>query len=312
MKCDCHNDAALLLREHKSLLHIPEAQFDFARAKDVLDVAFCAIWIDERKYGDAQTAEFEKILQLLNQDMAQLPDVQPLLWQEQLDELQKGTLLSLISMEGAGPLAGKAENILPYFQQGLRAIGLTWNFDNAFAGAAMCGDEQGLSEEGRKLVQLCNQQGILLDAAHAGSATLRDLLQTSQQPIIDSHTVCRALSPEVCRGLTDAELVSLAEKQGVAGICFVQDFLGGEGNLECLCRHIEHAVGLIGSEHVALGGDLDGCEPHAELAGVQHYAGIYRRLRERGMNEEDVHNVSGESVRRLLKKVLPHQPNMLD
>ncbi len=303
MRCDCHNDSALFLREHASLWQVADAQLDFYRARQVLDAAFFAIWIDERKYKENAAEEFRRIFDLLLGDIAVQETVTPLLWREQLDTVEDDKLLALISMEGAAPLAANSESLIDYFTAGLRAVGLTWNLSNNFAGSAFEGG--GLRPAGIALVQACNQLGILLDAAHSSSETLHDLLRYSNKPIIDSHTVCGTLCADYPRAVSDHDLQELAAHGGVACICFVPDFLGGSGDLEQVCTHIEYAVRLIDSTHVAIGGDLDGCQPHADLADVSAYPRLLERLRARGMAEADIANVAGESVRKLLQQVLP-------
>ena len=151
----------------------------------------------------------------------------------------------------------------------------------------------------------CNRMGVLLDGAHASHAAFADLLQVSRQPIIDSHTVCAAFGDDFGRALTDEELRALAAQGGVACITFVADFLGENGSMDRLCEHIEYAVRLIGSDHVGLGADYDGAQLNPELAGVQFLPALYRRLAQRGMSEEKLNDVKGNSVRRLLQQVLP-------
>jgi membrane dipeptidase len=90
----------------------------------------------------------------------------------------------------------------------------------------------------------------------------------------------------------------------VAGITLVPDFLGGD-SIDDVCRHIEYAVELMGSEHVAIGSDFDGAQLVRGINGVQDFPLLLARLSERGMAAADVENVGGESMRRLLTQVLP-------
>lgn len=306
MRIDCHNDTALLLREHPSLAQLDDAHLDYARLRKYLDAAIFAIFVHEQDYAGLEAEEFRNILALLQADLAQQPDLQLLLWRDQLETLPAAQITQImISMEGATPLGKDAAHFQEYFDQGLRAIGFTWNYDNDYGCCAF--SKGGLRAAGLDLVQRCNRQGVLIDAAHASRETFADLVRFSTAPIIDSHTVCAALCADFPRCLQDEELQALAAKGGVAGITFVADFLGGNGDLDQLCAHIEHAVALIGSEHVALGGDFDGATLHESCAGVQMLPNLYTRLRQRGMAEHDLNNVAGDSVRRLLLQVLPQR-----
>jgi len=301
MRIDCHNDTALFLRDRVTLRTLPQAHLDFDRLQTSLDAAIFGIFIHEEQYAGQVEEEFARILQLLKADIAAQPDMGLLLWKDQLTEVPAEKLV-LLSMEGAAPLGKDAQHFDEYVAQGLRAIGLTWNYDTYFAGCNL--SHSGLTQAGKELVARCNEAGVLIDVAHASRETLADILACSSKPILDSHTVCAALN-DCPRAITDDELQELAAKGGVAAITFVKDFLGGKGDLDRLCDHIEHAVALVGSEHVGLGADYDGAGLHEECCGVEKLPMLYARLKERGMQDADIRNVAGESVRRLLQQVLP-------
>ena len=305
LRIDCHNDTVGFFNDHPSLERLPQAHLDYQRLRAYLDAAFFAIFVDQKEYAGREAPRFSSVLDKLRADLAGQPDFQLLLGRDQLEKPQPQRHLVLVSMEGAAPLGQEAEHLTDYYGRGLRAVGLTWNYDTAYAGAAAAGGG-GLTPAGQRLVARCNRLGVLLDAAHGSSQTLADLLKYSKAPIIDSHTVCGALGENRWgRCLSDEELRALAAQGGVAGLAFVPDFLGGDGGLDRLCEHIEHAVALVGSAHVALGADFDGTEMHPAYAGVQHLPKLYQRLQQRGMSCGDIDNVAGESVRRLLLQVLP-------
>ena len=303
MRIDCHNDTVGFLRNNSSLERLSGAHLDFERLRTYLDCSFFAVFIDQKKYAADPSGEFSHMLELLKADIAAAPGLELLLGGSQLEADPPEKSLILLSMEGAAPLGDDGERLDEYFAAGLRALGLTWNHATAYAGGAREGG--GVTAAGRRLIRRCNELGILLDGAHASHAAFSDLLRESRRPIIDSHTVCAAFGDGFGRALTDEELRALAAKGGVAAITFVADFLGAGGSMDRLCEHIEYAVSLIGSEHVGLGADYDGADLAPELAGVQLLPSLYARLRQRGMAEEDLDNVKGNSVRRLLRQVLP-------
>ncbi|NLF80386.1 MAG: hypothetical protein GX572_04245 [Clostridia bacterium] len=309
LRADCHADTALWLLEQPSLVELSGSHQDYRRISEYLDLAFLAIFLDEAEYEHELPRLFARLLLMLKADIAAHADlVEPLLWREQLE--QSGAdlpKLLLLGAEGASCLGADCQHLETYFQAGLRFIGLTWNYANAYAGG--CGGAGGLTEAGRRLVDLCNAKGLLLDGAHLNEASFWDLAELRQYPFIVSHTCCAALQPHR-RNLDDSQMLALAELDGVMGITFVPDFLGAAGDLRRLCEHIEYAVALIGSCHVALGSDFDGCEPHAELSGVQTLPRVYTELCRRGMNAADVDNVMGNSVVRLLARVLPSRARL--
>lgn len=300
MRIDCHCDTVANFIKHPSLQCLPDAHMDYQRLREYLDVSFFAVFIDQKQWGQDTPGEFQRVLGLLAEDVSRQEDIDLLLWREQLEQPQHKLILA--GMEGAEGLGEHCAHLQTYYEQGLRLIGPTWNYATPYAGSNVTGG--GLTEQGGELVRRCNQLGVLLDAAHSSEASLDDMLACSEKPLIDSHTVCAAICDDWPRSINDRQLVALADKGGVACITMVPDFLGGEGGLEQFCRHVEHAVALIGSEHVGIGADYDGAELLPELAGVQKLPAVYDRLRQRGMKEEDLQQVMGGSVQSLLIQVL--------
>ena len=80
---------------------------------------------------------------------------------------------------------------------------------------------------------------------------------------------------------------------GVAGLNMYTDFIGNNADIDKTCDHIFHFLELDPSgKHIALGGDLDGCETlPAGFEGVQSYPQIASRLLERGLNEQTVMDI---------------------
>ena len=307
MRIDCHNDTALFLRQHETLASLKDAHLDYDRVYRYLDGAFFAVFVDEKKYVHNTAEEFSSLLDLLTHDLQNLAEGNILLWHQQLKEKNIRTPWALIYMEGAAPLGKNMENLDRFFDMGLRAIGLTWNYDNDYGGGATEGGR--LTPLGRKLIAACNKKGILLDVAHSSSQTCADVIRYSSQPVIDSHTVCGGVYGRWPRAISDSEMLMLADCGGVCAITMVPDFLGGRGDLDRICEHVEYAVALVGSEHVAIGSDYDGACLHEECAGLEYRPLLIDRLRQRGMDEVDVRNVDGDSVHRLLKRVLPNKKN---
>lgn len=306
MRTDCHSDTALWLLEKESLMDIPQAHQDYRRIGAYLDLAFLDIFLDEAEHKEDAPAYFQFILRRLTADIAAHPAwVAPLLWREQLDAPNTGGTLPklvLIAMEGAAGLGEDSEYLDAYFAAGLRLIGLTWNYANRYAGG--CASDAGFSRAGWDLVASCNAIGVLLDGAHLNRRSFWDLCEASRAPFIVSHSCCAGLH-EHRRNLDDSQMRALAERGGVMGVTFVPDFLGGAGDFDRLLEHIEYAVSLIGSDHVALGSDFDGSDLCTGLTGVESLPALYAALAARGMAEADIANVAGLSVRGLLSRVLP-------
>jgi len=303
MRIDCHNDTQLFLREKPSLIRLPEAHLDYERMERYLDLAFFALWIEQKEFAPVLSETFRQSWDRLRADMAVNSNIRLLTHKEQL--LDPNAPMALLCMEGAEPLGDTDASLDQLYAEGLRLIGMTWNYDTRYAGGAF--ETGGITEAGEKLIRRCNELGILLDGAHLNDGSFDRLVELSSQPVIDSHTVCRSLCSDYPRSISDAQLEELAEKGGVASICMVPDFLGGTKDLREFCRHVDYAVKLIGSEHVGIGADYDGTAMTEDMAGVEKLPEVYKALKKQGLTEEELANVAGDSVKRLLLQVLPER-----
>jgi len=72
---------------------------------------------------------------------------------------------------------------------------------------------------------------------------------------------------------------------------------------EKIVEHIDHAVKLVGATHVGLGSDFDGTTVPDGMDDVSMLPKITAALLEKGYSEQDVKNILGENILRLLEKV---------
>jgi microsomal dipeptidase-like Zn-dependent dipeptidase len=72
---------------------------------------------------------------------------------------------------------------------------------------------------------------------------------------------------------------------------------------EQIVDHIDHAVKLVGAQHVGLGSDFDGTAVPDGMEDVSKLPKITAALLARGYSEQDVKNILGENILRLLDRV---------
>lgn len=196
---------------------------------------------------------------------------------------EKGKTAALLSVEGP-EVIGCDPARLPFLKgEGFVMTTLTWNADNALAGCHS--STQGLSARGEEFVRTAEKLEILIDVSHLSEAAFWDLVRVARRPILASHSNCRVLC-EHTRNLTDDQLRAVAESGGTVGLNLYPPFLGENADFSVLQQHLEHMLRLCGEDHVAIGGDLDGCK---ELAGgfsnLSDFAGFYEFLRGKGYEE---------------------------
>src|SRR5205823_4586705 len=76
---------------------------------------------------------------------------------------------------------------------------------------------RGLTEIGRKVIERMNTLGMIIDVSHADRATLYDVVDLTEQPIIASHAGAKAIEA-FDRFLDDGEIAAVARTGGVVGL----------------------------------------------------------------------------------------------
>lgn len=235
---------------------------------------------------------------------------------DDLGRLGDGRIGLMLALEGASSLEGAPWLIDVLAQLGLRMASLTWNERNAFAGG--CDHGEGLTPDGARLVDRMVELGIAIDLAHASPRTFADVLDRldGATPLV-SHAACRALYDHA-RNLDDSQLAALAARGGVLGLMLHPFVLGVDANLDTFLDHIDHAVAVMGTDHVGLGGDflrqiarafgeievIDGMPLDAaldELEGPQDYPALVTALQARGYQGDDLAAILGGNVVRVLR-----------
>lgn len=214
---------------------------------------------------------------------------------------------ALLAIEGGEALAGSVELLELYHRLGLRSLTLTWNQRNELAdGVGEGNNAGGLTKFGKRVIQQMNRLGMLVDVSHLSDAGFWDVLQVSTEPIIASHSNCRALCNHR-RNLTDDQIKALAQADGVMGVTLAGDFIHEyTPSLNRLVDHIEHVVQLVGIEHVGLGSDFDGVDRlPPEIPDVSALPRLTEVLQSRGFTPEHIQAILGGNLLRILRQVLP-------
>jgi len=221
------------------------------------------------------------------------------------------------------------------YRLGIRSTTLCWG--NATSWIDSCNDEPhgGLTDFGRAIVSEMNQVGMIPDISHVSDKAFYDVLDASIRPVFASHSSCRDLTP-ARRNMTDEMISALAEKSGVININFGAGFVTREPAnvhlahlndwdnkdydgwerigvadgeigppLDALIDHFEHAIDLVGAEHVGIGTDFDGVK--SLPVGMDHIGLmpiVTDLLLKRGRSEAEITEVLGESNMRLFREAM--------
>ena len=145
---------------------------------------------------------------------------------------------------------------------------------------------------GRKYVKEAQRLGMLVDVSHISDQGFWDIMEITQGAVVATHSNSRSVHP-VSRNLTDDMFLAICKTGGVAGINFYKDFIGQTNDCDAAINHILHFFDLDPSgKHIALGGDLDGCDNLCDgVGGVQDYPVLAQKLIDCGVSHQTVEDI---------------------
>jgi membrane dipeptidase len=209
---------------------------------------------------------------------------------------------AVVAIEGGDCLEGDLANLDVFYRSGVRLITLMHYTPNDI-GDIMTGTARhgGLTPFGRQVVARMQGLGLVVDAAHAHSLTLKDIASVASGPIIDSHT---SPAPPVQDGLKPParmrsweELEWIARTGGIVCTWPLRTQYGGwqRATIEDWARETVEIKRRIGIEHVALGTDGGGGVPRrvASYDGYRDLGRLADALAAAGLSEGDIRAYMG-------------------
>lgn len=257
---------------------------------------------------------------------------------------ESGRIASLMGAEGGHSIDSSLGALRMLHALGVRYLTLTHNDNVPWADSAT--DEPavgGLSAFGREVVREMNRIGMAVDLSHVSADTMRHALETSEAPVMFSHSSARAVCDHP-RNVPDDVLASLTGNGGLCMVTFVPKFISpavrewdltaadaaaGEGvhsadwtaytaflesytpanpppsaSLDDVVAHVEHVREVAGVDHIGLGGDYDGVgRLPTGLEDVSCYPRLLEALADRGWSDEDLGKLTWGNALRVLEGV---------
>jgi membrane dipeptidase len=201
----------------------------------------------------------------------------------------------------------------------------------------------GLTDFGRDVVRELNRLGVMVDISHVADKTFWDAIEVSKAPMIASHSSCRAISgharnmtDDMIKALAskggviqinyldqfiDNDLFQYSQKSQPLMRELQQKYPGRENldrrrdevakqfgpapkaSWEKIVEHIDHAVKLVGADHVGLGSDFDGGSMPVGMEDCTQLPKITEALMRKGYSTSDIRKILGENTLRLLSDV---------
>lgn len=221
------------------------------------------------------------------------------------NDKRNGRKSIMLGIENGLAIERELANLKHFAQRGVVYITLCHNGDNDICDSARgCNTHDGVSSFGEKVIREMNDLGIMVDLSHGDEKSFYDALDISRVPIVCSHSNCKALC-DVPRNLTDDQLRALAAKGGVAHTTLYGGFLRKDGEASVLdaVDHLEHAIRIMGIDHVGIGTDFDGDGGVRGMADSSELINFTIRLLRRKYSERDIEKIWGGNWLRVMAQV---------
>jgi len=225
-----------------------------------------------------------------------------------------GKIAAVITVEGGEPLEGRIESLRTIYRLGVRSLTLTHFPRNDLGDGSGADSCSHLTDFGKEVVEEMNRLGMIVDISHLNKTGYWDVMDRSKDPVLATHSNCKALCSHH-RNLEDDQIKALAENGGVINLSFCAGFIKdgvGFKDPEALKKvtildwldHLDHAVGLVGTDHVGIGSDLDGGCGFPGLDDITKFPDLTRGMVFRGYSDQDIKKILGGNNMRVFKKVL--------
>ncbi|XP_060084515.1 dipeptidase 1-like [Ylistrum balloti] len=222
-------------------------------------------------------------------------------------------IASLIGLEGGHMIGNTLGNLRMYYMIGVRYMTLTHSCDNDWADNYKAdlngGISKGLTDFGKVVVREMNRLGMIVDVSHVSYQTMIDAIQTSDAPVIFSHSSVFALCNHY-RNVKDDVLRMMKQKNGIIMINFYTGYINcnpdhaNTTTVSQVADHIDYVKKLIGVEYVAIGADYDGVPfMPLELEDSSTYPVIFAELKRRNWSVEDLKKLAGLNFLRVFRAV---------
>lgn len=236
-------------------------------------------------------------------------------YQDVINNKSNKKMSALLTIEDAGLMEGKMENLDYLYSQGVRMMTLTWNYPNGVGYPNFSLSEKnplycppntkdGLTPFGIELVKKMNELGMIIDVSHLSDAGFYDVIKYSKQPIVASHSNARTVCG-VIRNMTDDMILKLKENGGVMGINYCPDFVSTSqtNQIPDIIKHINHIKKIAGVDVISLGSDFDGIPTPLGMSDCTKTLALKDALVKEGYTDEEIKKIFSLNFLRIFKKV---------
>jgi len=312
---DAHCDTISQIYNHNESITENSFHVDLRRIRENYEKYIQVFAVFAEEAPDAAQAFFmaDKMIDRFYSEMMHAGKLSLCLDSKDIADIESnGGIGAILALEGGKALNGDLDNLLYFYEKGVRILSLTWNQMNDLAcgvmdasGTAWPDSKKGLSDLGKMAIEKMNELGILLDVSHLSDEGFFQVCAITKKPFIASHSNSRKICRHI-RNLTDEQILCIKNAGGVIGINLNPEFLNSSGRADIndIIRHVEHIAALAGEDHIGLGTDFDGiCSTPESISGVEDLYIIFNRLLQLNYSENFVRKFSALNFKRLFSSV---------
>ncbi len=230
---DCHNDLVLRVLYEKLDMGqpMPYGHVDIPSLREGrVDVQTVALFVHNFLYPDKCADQTRRLIAAMTEAIEQNADRVALARTGTDIEriVAQGKIAMPLAIEGGHAIENSLKNLREFHSKGVSSMTLTHNVTHGWADTGA--DEArwgGLNDLGREVIREMNRLGMVIDISHVSDETFFDVIETTEYPVIASHSGCRTLNSHR-RNMSDEMLRALGENGGVIGIVFVLNYLTPE------------------------------------------------------------------------------------
>ncbi|MFA6437996.1 MAG: dipeptidase [Bacteriovoracaceae bacterium] len=310
---DLHNDVAeLMINGYQLGIRHTINHSDIPRFLDGgVDAQMMVLWSHPTDFAGIS---YQRTIELYDTCMAQIGrNSVTIAKATTVQEIQSansaGKIAAVLCVEGGHAIEENLNKLADLYHRGARYMTITWNNSIPWAIAAtdLESTTKGLTEFGKQVIRSMDSLGMIIDVSHTGIKTIEDILETTKNPIVASHSGVRALR-DIRRNLTDEQIQAIAQGGGVIGVVFYTSFLSSAPTasvtIDTVIKHIDYIKKLVGIDHVAIGSDYDGgITTPVGLENVSKLGNLTLALLRKGYSPADVRKILGGNYLRVFSEV---------
>lgn len=239
-----------------------------------------AIWINDKAKNP-----YKLYLNILNDALfnfqSNVNDIVLCITKSEVENIfNQNKIAAFLSVEGGALIENEPARVESIYNDGARIITLTWNKGNKIAGGAH--SRKKLTKLGEDIIKRMNNLNMAVDLSHLNNKSFYACIDKADN-VLATHSNCNAVFSHK-RNLSDEQLKLIKEKNGVVGICFYPEFLGGGNIFEKIYANVSHMLDLGLENCISIGSDFDGAKMYPMLKNPADLTSLYEFLWDKGVD----------------------------